>query len=52
MLKLKSCGDEISQKTIWASCNQVAERFRRVVKAKGERGNEAKEGKITINPFL
>ena len=35
MLKLKSCWDEISQQTIRASCNQVADRLRRVVKAKG-----------------
>ena len=35
MLELKSCWNEISQEAIWASCNQVADRLRRVVKVKG-----------------
>ena len=35
MVKLKSCWDEISQETLRASCNQVADRLTRVVKAKG-----------------
>ena len=34
MLKLKSCWDKIFQETIRASCNQVADRLMRAVKAK------------------
>ena len=34
MLELKSCWDEISQETIRASCNQVADRLGRAVKVK------------------
>ena len=36
LMLLKSCWDEISQETIGASCNQVADRLRHVVKAKDD----------------
>ena len=33
--RLKVCWDEISKETVRASCSQVPDRLRRVVKAKG-----------------
>ena len=33
--RLKACWDEISEETVRASCSQVPDRLRRVVKAKG-----------------
>ena len=33
--RLKACWDEILEETVHASCSQVPDRLRRVVKAKG-----------------
>ena len=33
--ELKACWDEISEEMVCASCNEVPDRLRRVVKAKG-----------------